>query len=151
MEIKPIGRVCGGRAVPYDDNWGNSHCRLELDAACFDAEALAGLGDFSHVEVIFVFDRVTDAEIDMGARHPRGRSDWPKVGIFAQRGKNRPNRIGVTICKILQVSGTMIEVVGLDAIDGTPILDIKPVMKEFLPRGVIRQPLWAQELMRNYW
>jgi tRNA (Thr-GGU) A37 N-methylase len=86
-----------------------------------------------------------------GARHPRNRLDWPKVGIFAQRGKNRPNRIGVTICRLLSVRGLSLEVADLDAIDGTPVLDIKPYMREFAARGEIRQPAWATELMREYW
>jgi len=79
------------------------------------------------------------------------REDWPLVGIFAQRGKNRPNRIGLTTCAILKVEGTRLHVRGLDAIDGTPVLDIKPVMREFLPRGEVRQPEWASELMAEYW
>jgi tRNA (Thr-GGU) A37 N-methylase len=94
---------------------------------------------------------VPDAKIETGARRPRGNPDWPLVGIFAQRGKNRPNRIGVTVCRIVSVSGREIEVEGLDAIDGTPVLDIKPVMREFLPRGDIRQPDWSRELMKDYW
>lgn len=73
------------------------------------------------------------------------------VGIFAQRGRKRPNRIGVTMCRILAVDGLRIDVAGLDAIDGTPVLDIKPVLREFLPRGDHRQPAWASELMRGYW
>jgi tRNA (Thr-GGU) A37 N-methylase len=101
--------------------------------------------------VIFLFDRVPPERIETGARHPRGRADWPLVGIFAQRGKNRPNRLGVTVCRILGVSGTRLEVEGLDAIDGTPVLDIKPVMREFLPRGDLRQPEWSGALMADYW
>ena len=62
-----------------------------------------------------------------------------------------PNRIGVTVCRIVAVAGREIEVEGLDAVDGTPVLDIKPVMREFLPRGDIRQPDWASELMKDYW
>ena len=73
------------------------------------------------------------------------------MGIFAQRGKNRPNRLGTTTCRLLQVDGTKLNVAGLDAIDGTPVLDIKPVMKEFLPRGALAQPEWATELMASYW
>jgi tRNA-Thr(GGU) m(6)t(6)A37 methyltransferase TsaA len=146
-----IGLVRGGRAVPEDDNWGESRCRLELDQAHFTPEALAGLADFSHADVVFVFDRVGADEITTAARHPRGRTDWPLVGIFAQRGKSRPNRIGVSTCRILAVHRHCVEVEGLDAIDGTPILDIKPVMKEFLPRGDVRQPVWATELMKDYW
>jgi tRNA (Thr-GGU) A37 N-methylase len=74
---------------------------------------------------------VPDDEIRSGARHPRGRKDWPAVGIFAQRGKGRPNRIGVCICRLERVEGLNLFVRGLDAIDRTPILDIKPVMRDF--------------------
>lgn len=153
MELKfePIGRVQGGRDVPVDDDWGASRCCLVLDTKQFEPDALAGLGDFSHIEVVFVFDRVADDKIVSGARHPRGNKDWPKVGIFAQRGKNRPNRIGVSVCRLVAIDGLSVEVEGLDAIDGTPILDIKPVMKGFQPRGPIIEPQWATELMKGYW
>jgi tRNA (Thr-GGU) A37 N-methylase len=73
------------------------------------------------------------------------------VGIFAQRAKVRPNRIGSTMVEIVSRAATVLEVIGLDAADGTPVLDIKPVMREFLPRTPVRQPPWATELMRNYW
>ena len=88
-----------------------------------------------------------------GARapRPRGREDWPKIGIFAQRGKNRPNRIGLTVCRIVSVSGLRVEVEGLDAIDGAPVLDIKPYMSGFGPRGEVREPAWAGEIMAAYW
>jgi tRNA-Thr(GGU) m(6)t(6)A37 methyltransferase TsaA len=115
------------------------------------ANALAGLDDFSHVEVVYLFDRVEEASITFGARHPRGNTDWPKLGVFAQRAKGRPNRIGVTTCEIVAVDGRRVHVRGLDAIDGTPVLDLKPFMVEFAPRTAVRQPAWSHELMRNYW
>jgi tRNA (Thr-GGU) A37 N-methylase len=146
-----IGQVEGGRDVPEDDDWGASRAVIVLDAAQFEPDALAGLETFSHAEIVFVFDRVTDAEIVTGARHPRGRADWPLTGIFAQRGKNRPNRIGVSVCRIVAVAGLRLEVEGLDAIQGTPVLDIKPVLSDFLPRGEVREPAWARELMKDYW
>ncbi len=151
FRLDPIGHVRGGRDQPVDDDWGASRARIELDPARFGPEALAGLADFSHLEVIFVFDRVAESDIEYGARHPRGRTDWPLVGIFAQRGKNRPNRLGLCACRIVAVDGLAVEVEGLDAIDGTPVLDLKPAMAEFLPRGPLRQPAWAGELMRSYW
>jgi tRNA (Thr-GGU) A37 N-methylase len=98
-----------------------------------------------------LFDHVQDDEITVTARHPRGRTDWPKIGILAQRGKGRPNRIGATICAIVSVSGTTLQLKGLDAIDGTPVIDIKPVMSGFQPRGAFREPDWAKEIMRDYW
>ena len=149
--IDAIGYVRGGRADPVDDDWGESRCTIELDPDAFGPEALAGLDSFSHAEVIFLFDRVRPEKIETGARHPRGREDWPLVGIFAQRGKNRPNRLGLTVCRVLRVEGTALHVEGLDAIDGTPVVDIKPVMREFQPRGAIRQPDWVAELMAEYW
>ncbi|HYE44602.1 MAG TPA: SAM-dependent methyltransferase [Caulobacter sp.] len=146
----PVAHVRGGRAEAIDDDWGASRARLEL-ADHLPEEALASLGDFSHAEIVFVFDKVTDEEIVTGARHPRGRKDWPLVGIFAQRGKNRPNRLGVTVCSIVAVEGRSVIVEGLDAIDGTPVLDIKPVLSGFLPRGEVREPAWAREIMESYW
>lgn len=153
MTIKmiPIGQVEGGRAVPEDDDWGESRARIVLDPARFDDEALMGLDTFSHAEIVYVFDKVTEREIVTGARHPRGDKAWPRVGIFAQRGKNRPNRIGVTVCEVVAVSGRILEVRGLDAIDGTPVLDIKPVMSGFAPRGEVREPDWAKAIMAAYW
>lgn len=149
--IQEIGYVRGGRATPDDDHWGGSRARIELDPARFEPGALAGLSDFSHLEVIFVFDRVSETEIEYGARHPRGRTDWPLVGIFAQRGKTRPNRLGLCTCQVIGVDGLAVEVQGLDAIDGTPVVDLKPAMAEFLPRGRLKEPRWARELMKDYW
>jgi tRNA-Thr(GGU) m(6)t(6)A37 methyltransferase TsaA len=149
--MKPIGVVRAARSEPIDDKWDSVESRIELDAAQFTADATAGLGDFSHIEVIYHFDRVPDDEVQNGARHPRGRKDWPLACIFAQRGKGRPNRIGVCACRILSVDGLKLSVQGLDAIDGTPVLDIKPVMKGFLPRGEVREPAWAAEIMKEYW
>ena len=149
--LQPIGHVRGGRDRPIDDDWGGVCARLELDPARFGADALSGLADFSHAEVIFVFDQVAADRIETGARRPRGRADWPLVGIFAQRGKNRPNRLGVTVCRVIGIDGLSVEVEGLDAIDGTPIVDIKPVLSGFLPRGEVREPEWAREIMSSYW
>jgi tRNA-Thr(GGU) m(6)t(6)A37 methyltransferase TsaA len=148
--LRPIGYVRGGRAEPTDDGWDAVAATIALTAD-FGPQALAGLEGFSHVEVVFLFDRVVESAIVTGARHPRGRTDWPKVGIFAQRGKDRPNRLGVTICRLLAVEASTLRVAGLDAIDGTPVLDVKPVMRGFLPREEVREPDWARELMAGYW
>ena len=148
--VAPIGHVRGVRPNPEDDYWGGEQSRIELVKE-FDSEALLGLQDFSHVEVIFLFHEVSETKVITRARHPRNNTAWPKVGIFSQRGKSRPNRIGSTICKVVAVSGSVIVVEELDAIDGTPVLDIKPVMKQFLPRADVKQPAWSTELMADYW
>lgn len=150
ITLEPIGMVRNERIEPIDDGWDAVESRIVLDGR-FGADALAGLDAFSHIEVLFAFHLVQDDKINTGARHPRGREDWPKVGIFAQRGKDRPNRLGLCVCPLIKLDGTAIIVRGLDAIDGTPVLDIKPWMKGFAPRGEVREPDWAAEIMRDYW
>jgi tRNA-Thr(GGU) m(6)t(6)A37 methyltransferase TsaA len=150
ITLSPIGVVKSSRRVVEDDHWGEIASEIKLDSS-FTEEALYQIEEFSHAEIIYYFHLVEDGKIETSARHPRNNKDWPKVGIFAQRGKNRPNRLGATIVKIIKREGTRLFVQGLDAIDGTPVLDIKPVMKEFLPREDIRQPGWSTELMKNYW
>ncbi|MGA5063836.1 SAM-dependent methyltransferase [Streptomyces exfoliatus] len=147
----PVGHVVGGRGEVRDDEWGDVESILRLDAAAFGPEALAGLDAFSHLEVVYHFDRVRPDAVQTGARHPRGNEEWPLVGIFAQRGKNRPNRIGVSRCRLLRTDGLDVHVRGLDAVDGTPVLDIKPYMAEFGPQGPTTQPAWADEIMRRYY
>jgi tRNA-Thr(GGU) m(6)t(6)A37 methyltransferase TsaA len=148
--IRPIGRVHSSRAAAGDDGWDAEAFSIELDPS-FEPEALEGIETFSHAEIVFVFDRVAEGSVARGARHPRGNAAWPRVGIFAQRAKDRPNRLGATIVEIVGRSGRTLTVRGLDAIDGTPVVDIKPVMAEFLPRSAVRQPTWSRELMTRYW
>ncbi len=151
VTLTPIGAVRSSRAATEDDDWDAVASSLEHDPAQFTADAVAGLDAFSHIEVVYFFDRVDPAKIETGARHPRNNLAWPEVGIFAQRGKNRPNRIGTTVCRVDRIAGLRIDVTGLDAVDGTPILDVKPWVREFGPRGDVRQPAWMTELMRAYW
>jgi tRNA (Thr-GGU) A37 N-methylase len=96
-------------------------------------------------------DQVSPDKIERTVSHPRNNTAWPKVGIFAQRGKNRPNQIGTTICRIVKLEGLQLHLERLDAVDGTPVLKIKPWVAEFAPRGVPHQPAWITELMRGYW
>lgn len=150
ITLRPIGYVRSSRKQAIDDNWESETFEIELSEV-FTADALEGLSTFSHLEVIFYFHLVENDKIETTARNPRNNMSWPKVGIFAQRGKNRPNKIGTTICNLISVNGKSIKVSGLDAIDGTPVLDIKPVFSEFLPKGEVKQPDWSKEIMRDYW
>ncbi len=145
-----IGHVDGGRAAADDDHWGSERSAIVL-APAIAAETLQGLDSFSHAEIVFVFDQLPAADISLGMRRPRGNPDWPLVGIFAQRGRNRINRIGVSVCRVIAIAGRRLEVEGLDAIHGTPVLDIKPVLSGFLPRGDVREPDWAAAIMADYW
>ena len=149
--MEPVGRVVGGRVEAVDDRWGDVEATIVLDGDRLGPDATQCLEEFSHVEVVYLFHLVDPDDVTVGARRPRGNPEWPEVGILAQRAKARPNRIGVSVCELVAVDGLDLEVRGLDAIDGTPVLDVKPYMIEFAPRGPIFQPAWASELMRNYW
>jgi tRNA-Thr(GGU) m(6)t(6)A37 methyltransferase TsaA len=148
--VHPIGFVRSPRDEAVDDDWGEIDSTIEL-VAPYGVESIKGIDQFTHIEVIFVFDRVDPATVTTGARHPRNNPAWPEVGVFAQRAKNRPNRLGLVTCNLRRVEGTTLFVNGLDAIDGTPVLDIKPHMEEFAPRGRVSQPAWSHDLMRDYW
>ena len=149
--LSPIATVVGGRVHPDDDDWGSVESEIHLDASRFTPDVVAGLDEFSHIDVVFIFHGVDETDVHLGARRPRGRDDWPLVGILAQRARARPNRLGVTTCELLGVDGLTLRVRGLDAIAGTPVVDIKPYMLEFAPRTAVRQPQWSRELMARYW
>jgi tRNA (Thr-GGU) A37 N-methylase len=153
--LSPIGWVRSSQKGPREDGWGEVVSEIVLDRDTSSPEALHGLSEFSHFEVLFHLHAVDESSVIAGRRHPRGNLKWPEVGIFAQRAKRRPNRIAnriaATICRLLSVEDLTLTVQGLDALDGSPVLDIKPVFAEFLPdRASIRQPKWSHEMMTKY-
>jgi tRNA (adenine37-N6)-methyltransferase len=150
ITLTPIGYVSSPRDDTSDDGWGDVEATIEV-CPSFGAESLNGIEEFSHVEVVYFFDRIPENRVERGVRHPRENSAWPQVGIFAQRGASRPNRLGVSVARLVGRHGRQLIVRGLDAINGTPVLDIKPVMREFLPTEEVRQPTWSNELMSRYW
>jgi len=150
ITLEAIGYVHSTRKEVKDDHWEQEEMYIELTSE-FTDESLMGLDTFSHAEILFFMDKVKPEKIKRAARHPRNREDWPKVGIFAQRGKNRPNQLGLTVCRVERVEGRKLFLQGLDAVDGTPVLDIKPWVQEFAPRGETSQPAWISELMTRYW
>jgi tRNA-Thr(GGU) m(6)t(6)A37 methyltransferase TsaA len=149
ISVTPIGMVHNARSDPQDsDHWGDVESTIIVEPR-FGDRCLTGLAGFSHVEVAFFFDRLAEREDYRQPLRPRGRADLPEVGVFADRGPRRPNRIGCTICEVVSARGRELRIRGLDAVDGTPVLDIKPVMRQFLP-GHIRQPEWVDGLMAEY-
>lgn len=148
MNIEPIGIVKSPVKEGVDENWGNVICEIHLNDSL--APGLQGLEPFSHILVLFHMHQFT---FDIGAdlvRRPRGRSDMPLVGAFAQRAKHRPNPIGVTAVKLLEVRANVLKVQGLDAIDGTPVLDLKPYLPEWDCRPDANVPEWVEKLMEGY-
>jgi len=154
--VKPVAYVRNSRLTPGDDFWGGTISEIELAPEVAE-EALDGIELFSHLEIIYYFNRTGDGDIGAGdgkiafSRRPRGNPAYPQMGIFAQRNKDRPNSLGLTTVELFGHSGRVIKVRYLDAIDGTPVLDIKPVFREFQSKPPVRQPEWVDDLMKDYW
>jgi tRNA-Thr(GGU) m(6)t(6)A37 methyltransferase TsaA len=146
--LNPIGKVLTSVTDPVDDNWGDVRSRILLEAQL--EGALVGLEDFSHALILTYLHKakfVPDKHIQ---RRPRGIKSMPKVGIFAQRVKDRPNPIGVTAVEIVEVGNDYLDVRGLDAIDQTPVVDIKPYYPHYDKKDRYRIPEWVDRLMENY-
>ncbi len=107
----------------------------------FTEDALLGIEQFSHLEIVWYFHLATKPIQQIV--FPRGNKELPQMGIFAVRGPHRPNHIATTIVQLIKKEGKTLTVYGLDAVDGTPVLDIKPVPAMFLPGKILKQPDWV--------
>jgi len=148
IDLEIIGTVVSPVKEPVDENWGEVISEIAINEEY--ADGLIGLKDFSHAVIIYFMHLATDKERVKIRRCPQGRDDMPFVGIFSQRAKRRPNPVGVTAVKIIKVENNALKVQGLDAIDGTPVLDIKP----YYPRDRVENPIipeWVYRLMSNYY
>lgn len=148
ISIKPIAYVKNSRKEPTDDYWAEIISEIVL-VDDFKEEAFDGIATFSHLHIIYYFHK--SEKVLKGTGHPRGNKEYPKVGIFAQRKKDRPNHLGLTTVKLLKHDGRKLTVSHLDAIDGTPVVDIKPFINEFIPSDKIKQPDWSTDIMKKYW
>lgn len=148
--VEAIAHVVGGRTEPTDDYWGGSQAIIRIDGSRFPIESTRGLADFSHLEVVFRFHLTDPSDLDLGARRPRDNPDWPEVGIFGHRNMRRLNWLGVSRCRLLKVDGLDLHVEELDAVDGTPVLDIKPWFNQFGPHGEVRQAEWTTQMLGCY-
>jgi tRNA (Thr-GGU) A37 N-methylase len=151
FEVVPIAYVVGGRAEPTDDYWGGTRSIIRIDRNRFSANATAGLDEFSHLEIVYRFHLTDPTDLNLGARRARGNPNWPEVGIFGHRNMRRINWLGVSRCRLVKVDGLDLHVAELDAVDGTPVLDIKPWFVEMGPRGEVRQAAWSVEMLRDYY
>ena len=145
--LKPVGYVRNQVTVKKDQFWGSDVSVIELMEEF--RGGLTGLQEFSHAIILCHLDKAGYRPEKHLLRRPRNRTDMPLLGIFSQRTKDHPNQIGVTTAEILSVSETTVTVKGLDALDGTPVLDIKPYFPVFDRRDA-RTPQWVDTLMENY-
>ena len=141
VTLQPIGFVRSRlRDLRYRDTSGERASILVLDTY---AAALAGLEGFSHAFVLTWLDRVTEEQRGTLAEHPGGDPSLPQIGVLALRTHHRPNPIGVTVVRIAGLEGARLEVIGLDAADGTPVLDIKPYLPPYDSVPDASLPRWA--------
>ena len=103
---------------------------------------LDGVEEFSHLLVLYWADRIPPEERSRTRVHPRGREDLPLVGIFATRSPVRPNTICATMVRLLERKGNRLTVEGLDALDGSPLVDIKPFEPGSYSGEEVRLPDW---------
>jgi len=148
MNFEPIGIVKSPVTEPVDAGWGSVVSEIHINPEL--APGLKGIMDWSHVVVLFYMHEVTfDKENDL-VRRPRGQADMPELGIFAQRARNRPNSIGISAVKLMRIKDNVLFVKGLDAIDGTPVLDIKPYAPVYDGVYEPEVPIWFIRLMQGY-
>lgn len=139
--LRPIGVVRNGERQRYE---GWEHIRSDLIFRDDLLDALDGIEGFSHVLVVFYLHEVPEEERTTGRIHPRGDVDIPERGVLATRSQRRPNGIGVSVVPLLRRRHNILRVQGLDAINGTPILDIKPYVPHYDSVSDARLPDWAK-------
>ncbi len=145
--MHPIGYVRNQVQEKKDISWGEELSVIDLKEEYMDG--LAGLEDFSHAVILYHLDQAEYRKERHLQRKPQNREDMPLKGIFAQRAKDRPNAIGMTAVEIVAVGKGMLTVKGLDAVDGTPVLDIKPYYPVYDQKEA-RVPEWVTRLMEHY-
>ncbi len=148
LQLEPIGIVKSARTADLDTDWGSVTAEIVVNEAL--AAGLQGLDAFSHILVVFYMHQASFNPATDLLRRPRGREDMPLLGIFAQRPKMRPNHIGITAVPLLGIEGNVVRVQGLDAVDGTPVLDLKPYFPVFDRVEDARTPEWVDRLMQGY-
>jgi tRNA-Thr(GGU) m(6)t(6)A37 methyltransferase TsaA len=143
LTLRPIGRVVEGASYPPEPGWKEREAEIEIDARWEDA--LHRVEGFSHIWIIWWLDARNEPP-DVLRVHPEGRAEMPLVGIFGTRSPRRPNPIAMTAVRLLERRGRRLLVRGLDAREGTPILDIKPYIRrgDMIPEA--RMPAWIEEL-----
>lgn len=144
--MEPIGHVASDVDSPVDEGWGKVESRIVIREDL--VPALLGLEQFSHILVVFWMHHAPPVSVLQ--RRPQGREDMPEMGLFSQRSRHRPNPIGITAVSLTGVAGNELLVRGLDAINGTPVLDIKPYYPAYDSRPEARVPEWVGRLMADY-
>jgi len=147
ITIGAIGKVRNSVRKMKREGWESVVSEVILDPKL--EEALEGVEDYSHLLVLFWLSRVQKRERGMKKIHPKSRQDLPLVGIFATRTQYRPNPIGLTLVKLIGRKKNILRVRGLDAVNGTPVVDIKPISPRYEFPKDTRVPKWYDQLWKG--
>lgn len=150
FEVRPVAHVVGGHSRPADDFQGGVRSIIRLDEE-YPLETLQGIEEFSHLVVTWHFHLASPTDVALHARSPRNNADWPATGTFVHRNHRRPNQLATSFPRLLSVEGRDLQVTDLDAVDGTPVIDLAPYFREIGPRGAVREPSWPTEMLGDYW
>ncbi|MET8678206.1 SAM-dependent methyltransferase [Streptomyces sp. NPDC004647] len=150
FQVRAVAQVVGGHSEPADDFQGGVQSVIRLNEG-FPLETLQGIDAFSHLLVVWQFHRASPDAVALHARSPRDNPDWPATGTFVHRNHRRPNQLAVSFPRLLKVEGRDLHVTDLDAVDGTPIIDLAPYFQEMGPRGAVTQPNWPTQMLQDYW
>lgn len=164
IELRPVGIVRSqikesgwsdpNGAQSWDDKVSKVKADQDLVAELvIDRElqdALDGIEGFSHLLVLYWPHLLPAERRSVLKVHPTGRTDFPLVGVFATRSPARPNMVLTTVVRLLERKGNILRVTGLDAIDGSPLLDIKPYTASHHDSDEIRMPAWMEEIRKAF-
>ncbi|MEU6345614.1 SAM-dependent methyltransferase [Streptomyces sp. NPDC046977] len=150
LQLEPIGRVVAGRTEVTDDYWGGVQSVIRLDDR-FPPETVQGIDEFSHLVVMWAFHLASPDDVALHARSPRNNPAWPATGTFVHRNHRRPNQIATSFPRLVKVDGLDLHVTDLDAVVGTPVLDLAPYFRDMGPQGPVREPSWPGEMLGDYW
>ena len=146
--FKPIGFVKSDVTEKVDSGWGAVVSQIVVDEDLKDG--LKGLDGFSHLKIIYHLNEAGFVKERDLVRRPKNREDLPLVGIFAQRSKDRPNGIGISSVKLISVDDNVVTVQGFDAINNTPVFDIKPYYSRYDLKPDATTPEWVDVIMQDY-
>ncbi|MFC5956794.1 TrmO family methyltransferase [Streptomyces pratens] len=150
-EVRPIATVVGGHTRVLDDYQGGVRSIIRLQEE-YPLETLQGIEEFSHLTVTWRFHLARPEDVQLHARSPRGNTRWPATGTFVHRNHRRPNQLAISYPRLLDMDGRDLHVTDLDAVDGTPVIDLAPYFQQMGPRGGVRQPTWPGEMLdAEYW
>ena len=145
INLMPIGRVINNVEYPNHVQWETITSQVVVAPQL--VEALDGIDGFSHIVIIFYLHKVDEDQRSLLKVHPENKEELPLVGAFATRSPVRPNPIGITVVKLLEHQENVLKVLGLDAYDGTPVLDVKP----YLRRGDLIEEATMPDWLLRLW